>query len=101
MGEVEVMSEREIEILYDEQSEQNDPDRENGVEIPFERLSPETLRNLISEFVTREWEEVGDARFTLDEKIKQVHQQLREKKARIVFDLTTETCNIVVSRVNR
>ena len=28
------------------------------------------LRNLIAEFVTREWEEVGDAHFTLNDKIK-------------------------------
>lgn len=69
--------------------------REEGVEIPLERLSAETLRNLVSEFVTREWEEVGDASYTLDEKIEQVLRQLREKKARVVFDATSNSCNIV------
>ncbi len=69
--------------------------REEGVEIPFDRLQPETLRNLVSEFVTREWEEVGDASFTLDEKIEQVLRQLRERKARVVFDATSNSCNIV------
>lgn len=69
--------------------------REEGVEIPLERLSPETLRNLVSEFVTREWEEVGDASYTLDEKIDQVLRQLRERKARVVFDATSGSCNIV------
>lgn len=68
---------------------------EEGVEVPFEKLSPDTLHNLIAEFVTREWEEIGDSSHTLDEKITQVLQQLRTKKAKVVFDLRTETCNIV------
>jgi len=70
-------------------------DREDGVEIPFERINPDTLRNLISEFVTREWEEVGDTEHTLDDKICQVIRQLQERKAKVVFDLKSGTCNIV------
>lgn len=70
---------------------------EEGVEVPFERVSPETLRNLISEFVTREWEDIGDSSATLDDKISQVMRQLNVKRAKVVFDLRTETCNIVVS----
>jgi uncharacterized protein YheU (UPF0270 family) len=70
---------------------------EQGVEVPFERIDPDTLRNLIAEFVTREWEEVGDAYHTLDDKIGQVIRQLQEKRAKVVFDLRTETCNIVTS----
>jgi uncharacterized protein YheU (UPF0270 family) len=70
-------------------------DREDGVAIPFERIDPDTLRNLISEFVTREWEEVGDTEHTLDDKISQVVRQLQEGKAKVVFDLKSGTCNIV------
>lgn len=70
---------------------------EEGVEVPFERVIPETLRNLISEFVTREWADSGDSAATLDDKISQVIRQLKEKRAKVVFDLRTETCNIVVS----
>lgn len=69
--------------------------REEGVEIPLDRLQPDTLRNLVSEFVTREWEEVGESSYTLDEKIEQVLRQLQENKARVVFDATTNSCNIV------
>jgi hypothetical protein len=69
---------------------------EEGVEVPFEKISPETLKNLISEFVTREWEEVGDSTATLDDKVNQVMLQLKTKKAKVVFDLRSETCNIVV-----
>jgi uncharacterized protein YheU (UPF0270 family) len=70
---------------------------EEGVEVPWQRLAPETLTNLITEFVTREWEEVGDSSATLDDKIGQVRQQLQAKRARVVFDLRSETCNIVVT----
>jgi uncharacterized protein YheU (UPF0270 family) len=69
--------------------------QEDGVEIPLDRIAPDTLRNLIAEFVTREWEELGDAHHSLEEKIDQVRRQLQQKKARVVFDLATNTCNIV------
>jgi uncharacterized protein len=89
------MQEREIVIEYDEQQKRL---HEEGVEIPLERINLDTLRNLISEFVTREWEELGDAGFTLDDKMEQVHRQLKEHKAKVVFDLSSNTANIVVSR---
>lgn len=88
---VEVISIPEEGSPYDFHSEE----REEGVEIPFERINPDTLRNLISEFVTREWEELGDAGHTLDDKISQVIRQLQDKRAKVVFDLKSETCNIV------
>ena len=71
---------------------------EEGVEIPWERIDPATLRNMISEFVTREWAELSDSGYTLDEKIGQVLKQLQDKKAKVVFDLASQTCNIVVTR---
>jgi uncharacterized protein YheU (UPF0270 family) len=87
----------EVTVEMDQESQPNRQPEflENGVEIPFERINPETLRNLIAEFVTREWEEVGDAHHTLDDKIGQVVRQLKEKRAKVVFDLSSETCNIV------
>jgi uncharacterized protein len=89
------METKAVELEYDEPQKQL---LEEGVEIPFERINPDTLRDLISEFVTREWEELGDACFTLDNKIEQVQRQLREKKAAVVFDLSSNTANIVVRR---
>ena len=68
---------------------------EEGVDVPLDRIDPDALRNLIIEFVTREWEELGDSGGTLDDKIEQVLRQLKAKKAKVVFDLTSNTCNIV------
>lgn len=90
---------RDVEIVPDEdyQPVKRPEFLEDGVEVPWQRLAPDTLTNLIAEFVTREWEEVGDSSATLEEKVEQVRQQLRVKRARVVFDLRSETCNIVVS----
>ena len=68
---------------------------EQAVDIPLDRIDPDTLRKLIEEFVTREWSELADSEFTLDEKIEQVLQQLKDKRAKIVFDCTSETWNII------
>ncbi|QEM69534.1 YheU family protein [Geobacter sp. FeAm09] len=70
---------------------------EEGVEVPYEQINPDTLRNLIGEFVTREWEE-GEVSYTLDQKIEQVLGQLREGTAQVVFDAASESCNIVPCR---
>ena len=89
----------EVIIEYGEgcQPEKLPDHHEDGVDVPMESINPDTLRNLIAEFVTKEWEEVGDSHFTLNDKINQVLRQLQEKKAKVVFDLTTNTCNIVPS----
>jgi len=71
---------------------------EEGVDVPYDRLNPETLLNMVKEFVTREWEEVGETDYTLDDKVAQVFQQLKDRKAKVVFDLASETGNIVVCR---
>lgn len=67
----------------------------DGVVVPYDRLDPDTLRNVISEFVTREWEEMGSVSYTLDYKIEQVMAQLRSGKAELVFDPLSNTCNII------
>ena len=78
---------------------------EDGIEIPIDQLQQETLRNVISEFVTREWEELGDAgRYTLGDKIDQVLAQLRDGRAKLVYDQVSMSCkchlgnNVMVKR---
>lgn len=65
------------------------------VEVPFRYLHPDTLRNVISEFVTRDWEEMGSTSYTLEQKIDQVMAQLKSGKARLMFDLESNSCNII------
>jgi len=50
---------------------------------------------MIEEFVTREWSELTDSGFTLDENIEQVLRQLKERRARIVYNFASETWNII------
>lgn len=68
---------------------------EEGVDVPMDRINPETLRKMVEEFVTREWSDLSDADCTFEDKVEQVIQQLKDNKIRVVFDLTSETCNIV------
>ncbi|AJF06612.1 YheU family protein [Geoalkalibacter subterraneus] len=70
---------------------------EDGIEVPYGQINPETLRRMIQEFVSRDGADWGDPGCTLEEKVEQVCRQLKNKKARIVYDQKTETVNIVVS----
>lgn len=68
---------------------------EEGIEIPFDQINPDTLQNMIREFVTREWADLGDSDCTLHDKVTQVLKQLESHGAKVVYDVTTETWNIV------
>jgi uncharacterized protein YheU (UPF0270 family) len=80
------------------QPSQQSDNHEQAIEIPLERINPDTLQKMLEEFVTREWSELGDSGYTLAEKAGQVLQQLKDKRARIVYDSTSETWNIVPCR---
>lgn len=75
--------------------EQGKPPEEEGIEIPLDRINPDTLRNMLAEFVTREW---TDGACTLESRIEQVLRQLRECKAKVMYDVRSETWNIVQCR---
>ena len=68
---------------------------EEGLEIPVERIAPATLQKMIEEFVTREWSDPADSGYTLEEKVAQVLRQLHARTARVMYDVTSETWNIV------
>ena len=50
---------------------------EEPVEIPLNRINPDTLRNMIEEFVTREWSEPADTVFTFDKRLNRYLCNLR------------------------
>jgi uncharacterized protein len=81
----------EVTLAYD----QLDQPVEEGVEVPLERIDPQTLRRMVAAFVSREWSELADGGHSLDDKVEQVLQQLRHRQAKVVFDLTSETWNII------
>jgi hypothetical protein len=83
----------EVTIEYDQQNDNTD----DGVVVPVDRINPDTLRKMVEEFVTREWSDLADSDYTFEEKIDQVMQQFKDNKVKVVFDLTSETCNIVPS----
>ncbi|WP_321365991.1 YheU family protein [uncultured Desulfuromusa sp.] len=71
---------------------------EKGIEIPYDQLNRDTLRQMIQEFVSRDGADWGDPGCTLEDKVEQVLQQLRSKKVKVVFDFQSQTANLVVSR---
>ena len=73
-------------------------DTPRGVELSPDDLSPEALRRLVEEFVTRDGTDYGAVERGLEEKIAQVLAQLRSGEARLVFDPETETANIAPAR---
>lgn len=63
--------------------------------VPHHELSPEALRGLIEEFVTRPGTDTGYTRASLAENVAMVEKQLMQKEVFIVFDEQTQTANIV------
>jgi len=64
------------------------------VRIPYDQLSPDTLRAVIEEFVTRDGTDYGEIEVPLEQKVRQVYKELRSGKALILFDTGDQTCNI-------
>jgi hypothetical protein len=62
--------------------------------VPWQEIPPETLDNLIEEFVTRDGTDYGEHEIGTDTKVAQVREQLRRGQASVVFDDATETISI-------
>ncbi|MCK6546062.1 YheU family protein [Myxococcota bacterium] len=67
------------------------------VVVPWERLSPEALRGVIEEFVTREGTEYGPSDVALDEKVRVVRRQLERREVFVVFDGAAGSVNLVTA----
>lgn len=63
--------------------------------IPHGALAPETLRNLIEEFVTREGTDYGGPEYSLADKVAQVRRQLERGLVVIVYDPQTQSCHML------
>ena len=65
------------------------------LEVPSSSLSPEAIRGVVEEFVTREGTDYGHSDHTLEQKIQSVFRQLERGEVAIVFDPKSQTCNIL------
>lgn len=63
--------------------------------VPWKDLPPETLHNLIEEFVTRDGTDYGDTETPTATKVDQVRGQLKNEQAFVVFDEVTETVSVL------
>lgn len=70
-------------------------DAQPGIKIPADSLSPEALRHLIEELVTRDGTEMTDS----DQKIARVQQGLIRGDFEIWFDPESKSCSL--HRVDR
>ncbi|MBI3769873.1 MAG: YheU family protein [Deltaproteobacteria bacterium] len=65
------------------------------VEVAHDSLTPEALRGVIEEFVTRTGTDYGAQEKTIEQKIGDVERHLERGEATIVFDVDAGTTNIV------
>ena len=63
--------------------------------VPWKDLPPDTLTNLIEEFVTRDGTDYGDQEIPPSTKVEQVRNQLKKQEAFVVFDEVTESVSVM------
>ncbi|KOO02005.1 YheU family protein [Vibrio nereis] len=66
--------------------------------IPWQQIAPDTLENLIKEFVLREGTDYGEQEISLQDKIDQIKAQLESGEAVVVFSELHETVDIQLRR---
>lgn len=69
-----------------------------SIQVPWEELSPEALRGLVEEYITREGTDYGHREVSLDRKVEQVMAQLRSGEAVVSYDPETGSVTIVAAR---
>ncbi|MGO1189672.1 YheU family protein [Vibrio casei] len=62
--------------------------------IPWQQIDPDTLENLIKEFILREGTDYGMQETSLETKVKQVKAQLQAGSIAIVFSELHESVDI-------
>jgi len=77
------------------------PEGEQPIEVPWTEIAPDTLHNLAEEFVTRDGTDYGARERSLEEKVEGLLAALRRGDAKIYFEATSGTINIVAPRTLR
>lgn len=67
------------------------------MEIPYQAIAPEALRNMVEELITRDGTDYGEQELTLKAKVAQVIAKLQSGEAVIKYDEELEICEIVLT----
>lgn len=65
------------------------------MQIPVDRLDPETLTRVIEEFVSREGTDYGQANPDLLAKVEGIRRKLKSGEAVLCYDEVSESCHIL------
>ena len=65
--------------------------------IPVNKLSPEALRGILKEFISRDGTDYGETEASPETNFRQVKSMLEKGLATLVFDDETETTNILLA----
>ena len=65
------------------------------LEIPFQQLSGDALTGVIDDFILREGTDYGNLEASLEKKREDVLRQLKNGRAKIVFEPETESITLV------
>ncbi len=67
--------------------------------VPWQDIAPDTLENLIKEFIFREGTDYGEVEVSLDKKVQQVKALLASGEAVIVYSELHESVDIKVNNL--
>lgn len=67
--------------------------------VPWQDIAPDTLENLIKEFILREGTDYGEIEISLDKKVQQVKALLASGEAMIVYSELHESVDIKVNNL--
>lgn len=63
--------------------------------IPASKLPPQTLHNILEEFITRDGTDYGEHELSLEEKVERLLPQIANGEVLIVFDEELESIQLV------
>lgn len=66
--------------------------------IPHQQISPDALRGLIEDYITRDGTDYGEHEIPLNQKVQQVQRQLECGDVVVVFDVTSESVSLLTRR---
>lgn len=65
------------------------------MKVDYTLINPDTLDNLVAEIILREATDYGAVEKSFEQKKARLLEQIKSGKASIVYDSTTESCNII------